>query len=243
MVSRRPATGINPVPGPGPDEPPPASAGTDGAAGAEPVGGAEGVACGGSTEPYDVKPPAGGTPAAGAGAGAGAETAADGAVGTGAAAGAADTGAVSTGAANDVNGACATGGTAPAAEAPAATPRPKSIPNDGIGDPCNPDAPNPAGGAIPPGKPPKPPISPCNGDIGIPPAEPPPGILGKLGKPPPINDVNGLWLGRGGSNGYPSMGPVVVRLVSGGAAPLAPPTMCSNWSAAGWPGGPGVEAQ
>ncbi len=69
---------------------------------------------------------------------------------------------------------------------------PKSIPNDGIGDPCNPDAPNPAGGAIPPGNPRNPPISPCNGDIGIPPPEPPPGILGKLGNPPPINDVNGL---------------------------------------------------
>ncbi|QNI15381.1 hypothetical protein [Mycobacterium kubicae] len=133
-----------------------------------------------------------------AGAGLGAEVAAGGVVGIGAAAGAADVGAVSIGAVNGVIGAAGvTGGTPPAAAAPAAKPRPKSIPNDGIGEPCNPDALNPVGEGIPPGRPPNPPISPCNGPIGSPPPEPPPGILGKLGKPPPISDVNGLCFGVG----------------------------------------------
>lgn len=91
-------------------------------------------------------PPAG-TPGAGAGAGAAAAVGAD----TGAAVGAADIGAVFIGAANDVMGACVTGGTEPAAVAPAAKPRPKSIPNDGIaGDPCNPGALSPVGGAVAP---------------------------------------------------------------------------------------------
>ncbi|MEE6140635.1 hypothetical protein SKC41_30540 [Mycobacterium sp. 050128] len=185
--SRRPATGINPVPGP--DDPPPPSAGIDGAAGTEPAGAPAEALCGGSTEPYGVMPPAG-TP--GAGAGAGADAGAWGVAATGAAAGAADVGAVSIGAANDVIGPCATGGTAPAAEAPAAKPRPKSIPSDDIGEPCNPDALSPAGGDIPPGKPPNPLMSPCSGPIESPPPDPPPGILGKFGKPPPNNDVNGL---------------------------------------------------
>ncbi|MCV7118145.1 hypothetical protein H7I93_13195, partial [Mycobacterium nebraskense] len=191
-TSRRPPTGINPAPAPG--DPPPASAGTDGGAGVDPTGeAAAGAPCGGSTDPYDVNPPAG-MPAGG---GVGAEVAAGGVVGIGAAAGAADVGAVSIDAANDVIGAGDTGGTPPAAAAPAAKPRPKSIPNDGIGEPCNPGAPNPVGGDIPPGRPPKPPISPCNGPIGSPPPEPPPGIPGRLGNPPPINDVNGLWRGEG----------------------------------------------
>lgn len=129
-----------------------------------------------------------GAPDAGAGAGAEA-AAAGGAVGIGAAAGAADVGAVSIGAASDVIGTWCSEGTAPAADVPAAKPRPKSVPNDGIiGDPCNPGALNPIGGAIPPRKPPKPPISPCKGPIGTPP-EPAPG---KLGTPPPNSVVSGL---------------------------------------------------
>ncbi|CPR10896.1 hypothetical protein BN971_02170 [Mycobacterium bohemicum DSM 44277] len=182
--SRRPATGINPVPGPDPDDPPPASAGIDGAAGAEPTDGAADVPCGGRAEPYGVKPPAG-IPGAGDGTGA----ATGGVAAIGAAAGTADVGAVSIGAANDVIGTCVTGGTVPAADAPAARPRPKSIPSDGIGDPCSPGT--PVGGAIPLGTPPKPPISPCSGPIGNPPPDPPPRMLGKVGKPP-INWVNGL---------------------------------------------------
>ncbi|GAB7146022.1 hypothetical protein LRC484719_46290 [Mycobacterium riyadhense] len=45
--------------------------------------------------------------------------------------------------ANDVIGADVTGGTPAAAAAPAAKPRPKSIPSDGIGEPCNPAHPAP----------------------------------------------------------------------------------------------------
>ncbi|EFG78699.1 hypothetical protein HMPREF0591_1325 [Mycobacterium parascrofulaceum ATCC BAA-614] len=48
--------------------------------------------------------------------------------------------------ANDVIGADVTGGTPAAAAAPAAKPRPKSIPSDGIGEPCNPAHPAPWAG-------------------------------------------------------------------------------------------------
>ena len=137
--SRRPATGINPAPGPGADEPPLPSAGIDGAASAEPAEAVDGAACGGSTDPYGVIPSPAGTP--GAGAAAGVDAGAD----TGAAAGAAATGALTAGAVNGVIGACGTAGTAPAAVAPAANPRPKSIPNDGtaggVADDAKPPAP------------------------------------------------------------------------------------------------------
>ncbi|MBX9980510.1 MAG: hypothetical protein K2Z76_13190 [Mycobacterium gordonae] len=163
---------------------------------------------GGNTDPYGAKPPdvIPDTPAAGAAEDIGAAT--------GAAAGAAAATVLSTGdAINGESGAeGGAAGTPPAAEAPAANPRPKSAPReDNVGEGLTDDDKPPVDGKpVAPGNLPKPP----NIDIGNPEAPPPPpGILGKEGKPPPPNDDRGLGVGRGpalsdqcGDEGPPSLG-------------------------------------